>query len=73
MLTDATISDYEHGVRLPRLEWLHAYVKLCLRHRFPTATSAQLDAELAGGRACQAVGSATQVGPVKHVAVDHYL
>lgn len=27
-LSDATISDHERGVRLPRLEWLHAYVVL---------------------------------------------
>jgi len=45
MLTDSTISDHERGVRLPRLEWVHAYVTRCLRHRDPQASRPQLDAE----------------------------
>jgi hypothetical protein len=44
-LTDSTISDHERGVRLPRLEWVHAYVVACLRHRNPTATREELNAE----------------------------
>lgn len=44
-LTDSTISDHERGVRLPRLEWLYAYVTACLQHRHPDATPEDLNAE----------------------------
>ena len=50
-LTDSTISDHERGVRPPRLEWLHAYVVRCLRHRYPAATREQLTAEFDHWRA----------------------
>ncbi|MGH3871297.1 MAG: hypothetical protein ACRDSR_07245 [Pseudonocardiaceae bacterium] len=50
-LTDATISDHERGTRLPRLEWLHAYVVACLRHRYPDFTREELTAEFEHWRA----------------------
>lgn len=50
-LTDSTISDHERGVRLPRLEWLHAYVTASLRHRLPHATREDLTAEFDRWRA----------------------
>lgn len=46
-LRDSTISDHERGFRLPRLEWLHAYVTRCLRKRYPAATPEYLNAEFA--------------------------
>jgi hypothetical protein len=50
-LTDSTISNHERGVRLPRLEWLHAYVTQCLRQRHPAATREELSAEFDHWRA----------------------
>lgn len=45
-LCDATISDHERGVRLPRWEWVTINVTACLRHRLPEATDAQLAAHV---------------------------
>lgn len=42
-----TTSDYERGKAWPRHEWVAEFVVVCLRHRLPEATRAQLDAELA--------------------------
>ncbi|MGQ0715730.1 MAG: helix-turn-helix domain-containing protein [Pseudonocardiales bacterium] len=50
-LTDSTISDHERGTRLPRFEWLHAYVVACLRHRRPNSTREELNAEMTYWRA----------------------
>jgi hypothetical protein len=44
-LTDSAISDHERGVRLPRFEWLHAYVVACLRSHRPSLTREELNAE----------------------------
>jgi Helix-turn-helix domain len=44
-LTDSAISDHERGVRLPRFEWLHAYVVACLRSHRPNLTREELNAE----------------------------
>ncbi|WP_285778611.1 hypothetical protein [Microtetraspora sp. NBRC 13810] len=41
-----TTSDYERGKAWPRYEWVAEFVVVCLRHRLPQATRAQLDAEL---------------------------
>lgn len=43
----STSSDYERGNKLPRREWVHTFVTVCIRHRRPGATRTEIDAELA--------------------------